>query len=214
MHSHTSSHRLLLMEKHSDWLLVYPISVWDDWQVQQRAGGPTHPDPGQPQGGDRVWVCVKLSRLRCQEADPLHCINADQRDVLYILKWERFEEAPYLPGPRLVLAVSPTPMVCLATPMVTLLVPASIWVRAIDVCLFWLWIVLAKFLTPLLNHSGSSWTWFKLVGLSITFYVGGWNLCHAFILMSCTEKLTFLQGWGQFTLQFRQLRNWKIELTF
>lgn len=78
-------HRLLLMEEHSDRLVVHAVIVWHDQQVWKRAGGPSYHDTGQSQGGSRVRVCIKLYRLWCKETDSLCCINADQRNVLHSL---------------------------------------------------------------------------------------------------------------------------------
>lgn len=50
----SSTHRLLLMEEYSDWVLVHPVGVRHDQQVRKRTGDPAHHDPSEPQGGSRV----------------------------------------------------------------------------------------------------------------------------------------------------------------
>ena len=80
------SHRLLFLEEHHDRLLVHAVPLWDVHQIRQRAGSPADHDPRQPQGGTGLWVCLQHARLWCQKADPLHCVHANQRHVLHILK--------------------------------------------------------------------------------------------------------------------------------
>lgn len=84
---HSSVYRLLLMEKYYERILVHPVTVWHDQQIRDGTGAPAHHDPCQPQGGSRVWVCVKRARLRRQETDPVYCVNAHQRDVFFPLTW-------------------------------------------------------------------------------------------------------------------------------
>lgn len=77
--------RLLLMEEHYDWVLVHPVTLWHDKQIWKRIGAPAYYDKSEPQGGSRVWVHLKFTRLSCKETNPMHCVNADQRDVFFSL---------------------------------------------------------------------------------------------------------------------------------
>lgn len=80
-----SVYRLLLMEEYYDRILVHAVTVWYDQQVWKRSGAPAHHDTSEPQGGSRVWVYLPLTRLSCEETNPMHCVNADQRDVFFSL---------------------------------------------------------------------------------------------------------------------------------
>lgn len=84
---HSSVYRLLLMEKYYERILVHPVTVWHDQQIRDGTGAPAHHDPCQPQGGSRVWVCVKRAQLPRKETDPVYCVNAHQRDVFFPLTW-------------------------------------------------------------------------------------------------------------------------------
>lgn len=86
---HSSVYRLLLMEEYDDRVLVHPLVVRNDEQIWERTGAPANHDPGEPQGGSRVWVYLALSRLSCKETNPMHCVYADQRDVFLLLMSDR-----------------------------------------------------------------------------------------------------------------------------
>lgn len=83
--NHSSVYRLLLMEEHDDRVLVHPVTVRNDQQIWERTGAPANNDPSEPQGGSRVRVYLKLSRLSCKETNPMHCLYADQRGVFLLL---------------------------------------------------------------------------------------------------------------------------------
>lgn len=76
--------RLLLLEKHLQWLVVHAVSVRDA-AASQRAGANADHDTGQSQSGAALWVCVQPARLQQQEADPLHRLHVDQRLLLSCL---------------------------------------------------------------------------------------------------------------------------------
>lgn len=82
---HSSAYRLLLMEEYYDRVLVHAVTVWYDQQIWKRIGAPSHHDTSEPQGGSGVWVCLQFTRLWRKETNPMHCVNADQRDVFFSL---------------------------------------------------------------------------------------------------------------------------------
>ena len=81
----TLSLRLLLLEEHNDWFLVHAVAVWSHQQIWERAGASAHLDACEPQGGSRLRVCLHAAWLWCKEANPLHRVNADQRDVFFLM---------------------------------------------------------------------------------------------------------------------------------
>lgn len=73
--------RLLLMEKHHDRVLVHSGSLWDAEQIRKYNGAGAHHDPSEVQGGSSVRVRLQFTGLSCKETNPMHCVDADQRDV-------------------------------------------------------------------------------------------------------------------------------------
>lgn len=90
-----SGSRLLLVEEHYERVLVHPVALWHAHQVRERAGGAAHHDTSEPQGGTGVRVCLQFTGLSRAEANPMHCVNADQRAVFLPLtvSWQQATSA-------------------------------------------------------------------------------------------------------------------------